>query len=140
MNPDKISEAIDLIARLDDRELNYIIGLCLEGERIDVIALTGAYAKKLQDFKHDAEHDIWRVSEAGISLAEKVIPKIGAIKSQQQREVALAQARTLFKAGGWEGTEYGNRIRKSVDTSEIDESWYKRAWGLRTKGDKLNDN
>lgn len=126
-----LKNALDAFEKLDPQEVNYLLKAMLRQEKVDIPQLISAYAEHLANFKHDAQTDIQKLAEAGLTLADKEIKSIGSIKSLSKRQLHTALAHTLLQAG-YRGTVYNEKLSAKIDQSIVDKSWYEHNWQLKT--------
>lgn len=135
MNPENIIAAKNVMNSLSKEEIAVVMESLVMDEKIDVPLLVTYHVKRLEKFRQDARHDMHVLSQAGIDLAYKEIKNINKLKESPAKEVAKAQAKILIDAGGYQGTKYGDEVKKSVDTRSLDNDyWFNRAWALRVNG------
>lgn len=127
----KLEIALEAFENLKKHEVDSVLMVLLEQEKVDIPRLIAVYAQFLQQFRHNAMNDIRTLSEAGVELAQKEIRKISSIKSEQKRQLYTALANTLL-AEGRRATKFNDELGKFVDMSIVDKSWYEGTWQLRT--------
>lgn len=133
---DNIGKALQAFKDMSSEEAGFVLKKLLDDEVVDFAPIMVLYAQHLQDFKRKAKSDIYKMSEAGLSLAEKKIKSIPSIKSDSSRRLALAQAKTLISGRGFFETKFIEDLNSRLNFAEIDDKWYQECWALRTVAPK----
>lgn len=103
----------------------------LHDETINILEAVSSFGTYLEEYKADSRNDMRVMSEAGLSLAEKEIKKIPSVKSDNRRQLMIAQTHSLLDGGGFHTTPYAEKIRSYADLSEVDAKWYEGSWKLK---------
>lgn len=125
-------EVLDAMKRLSNNEKLWVINQLVVGEDLSLLGIIHAEAERLEKFRKKARNDIRKLAEAGMYLGEKQIKKIPTLKEKRERQLQAALARTLLSTGIREGTKSGEKIKATVDFTEIDEKWYQDCWALES--------
>lgn len=122
-----INNALAAFRKMKPTDRHHVLLTLMDEGTIDIMSAVAVFGTHLEQFKAKATHDLQRVSEAGLHLAEKEIKKIPAIKSDNKRGLAVAMARSLLTFG-YIQTEHGDELREIVSRFKINEDWYRQCW------------
>lgn len=127
----KAIEAFDAMS-VEYRQLTLL--KLLEKGTVNILEAVSTFGTYLEQYKRNAKHDMYMLSEAGLSLGEATIKKIPTMKKNKTsdpRALAIAQTHTLLSAGGYYGTPFAKRIASYADLKEVDPKWYEQYWKLK---------
>lgn len=133
---EKVNDTIEFMKGLSESERHQVIIRLLDDEYLDIPTLVSIHAGKLQEFKHKAQNDIRKLSQAGLTLLQHDIKKIKSIKSENKRHLHMALAKTLIDGRGYLDTEFQKKLLEDIDMTGVDMDWYKECWQLETIKEK----
>lgn len=127
---ENIQKALEAFEKMDAQEKRYTLLTLLNEGKINMVDAISAYGSHLEQFKRDAKNDMRKLSEAGLSLGEKAIKRIPAMKSLRPQQLAIAQTHTLLSGGGYHTTPYAKELASHADLNKVDKGWYEECWKL----------
>lgn len=142
MSSIRAHELIKQLKSFDKAEVHTVAKAIVNDRLLDIGTLLIEYIINLQEEKDSIQRDVVMVSEAGLALGEKNVRKstgVGGRTRSLSPGVQLAMTRCLLEAGALKGSVYGDQLRDSIDISDMDEGWYKRAWQPNGKVYQIKD-